>query len=92
MKRYTPLVAQRAISQAELDNALAAQRLRQGRSVDAAQADTEKARLNLSYARITSPVDGLAGKAERKVGDLVGKGEPTLLTTVSVARPHPRHA
>jgi membrane fusion protein (multidrug efflux system) len=86
VKRFTPLVAQRAVSQAELDNALAARDSAKAQLV-AAQADTEKARLNVSYARITSPVDGVAGKAEKKVGDLVGKGDPTLLTTVSVIDP-----
>jgi membrane fusion protein (multidrug efflux system) len=44
-------------------------------------------RLNLSYTKIASPIEGLAGKAEHKVGDLVGKGEPTLLTTVSSIDP-----
>jgi membrane fusion protein, multidrug efflux system len=86
VNRFTPLVAQRAISQAELDNALAARDAAKA-ALEAAQADTETARLNVSYANITSPVDGMAGKAERKVGDLVGKGEPTLLTTVSVLDP-----
>jgi membrane fusion protein (multidrug efflux system) len=86
VKRFKPLVEQRAISQAELDNAQAAYDSAKAQLV-AAQADTEKARLNVSYARITSPVDGVAGKAEKKVGDLVGKGEPTLLTTVSVIDP-----
>jgi len=86
VKRFQPLVAQRAISQAELDNALSARDAGKA-ALDAALADTEKAQLNVGYARITSPVNGVAGKAEKKVGDLVGKGEPTLLTTVSVIDP-----
>jgi membrane fusion protein (multidrug efflux system) len=86
VKRFTPLAAERAISQAELDNAQAAQRAAQA-MVDAARANAEKASLDLGYTRITAPVDGLVGRAERKVGDLVGKGEPTLLTTVSSIDP-----
>jgi membrane fusion protein (multidrug efflux system) len=86
VKRFTPLAAERAISQAELDNAQAAQRAAQA-MVDAARANAEKASLDLSYTRLTAPVAGLAGRAERKVGDLVGKGEPTLLTTVSSIDP-----
>jgi membrane fusion protein (multidrug efflux system) len=86
VKRFTPLAAERAISQAELDNALAAQRSAQAQ-VDAARANVEKASLDLGYTRIPSPVGGLVGRAERKVGDLVGKGEPTLLTTVSSIDP-----
>jgi membrane fusion protein (multidrug efflux system) len=86
VKRFQPLVAQRAISQAELDNALSARDAGKA-ALDAALADTEKAQLDVGYARITSPVNGVAGKAEKKVGDLVGKGEATLLTTVSVVDP-----
>jgi membrane fusion protein (multidrug efflux system) len=86
VNRYTPLAAQKAISKAELDNALAAQRSARG-IVDAAQASVENATLNVGYCRITAPLDGLAGSAQAKVGDLVGKGEPTLLTTVSSINP-----
>ena len=55
--------------------------------LEAARANLEQARLNLSYTRIASPIAGLAGHAERKVGDLVGRGEPTLLTTLSTIDP-----
>jgi membrane fusion protein (multidrug efflux system) len=86
VKRFTPLAAERAVSQAELDNAVSARKTGLAQ-IEAAKANVEKARLNLSYTKITSPIDGLAGKAEHKVGDLVGKGEPTLLTTVSSIDP-----
>jgi membrane fusion protein (multidrug efflux system) len=86
VNRYTPLAAERAISQAELDNAVAAQRSAKAQ-VDAARANADNAQLDLSYTRIASPMAGLSGRAERKVGDLVGKGEPTLLTTVSSIDP-----
>jgi membrane fusion protein (multidrug efflux system) len=86
VSRYTPLAQKRAISQAELDNAIAAQRSARAQ-VAAAQASLEKATLDLGYCRIASPVAGLAGQAQRKVGDLVGKGEPTLLATVSSIDP-----
>jgi len=86
VKRFKPLVEQRAISQAELDNALSSQRAAAAQ-VDASKADLEKADLDLSYCRVTSPITGLTGRAERKPGDLVGKGEPTLLTTVSTLDP-----
>ena len=86
VKRFKPLAEQRAISQAELDNAIAAQRSARA-IVDAAKAAVEKAALDLGYCKVTSPVEGLAGQAQRKVGDLVGKGDPTLLTTVSSIDP-----
>jgi RND family efflux transporter MFP subunit len=86
VSRFRPLAAQKAISQAELDNALAAQRSAQAQ-VDAAGANVEKASLDLGYTRLTSPINGLTGQAQRKVGDLVGKADPTLLTTVSSIDP-----
>ncbi|HTO99179.1 MAG TPA: efflux RND transporter periplasmic adaptor subunit [Myxococcales bacterium] len=84
--RYKPLAAERAISQAELDNAIAAQKASRAQ-VEAAKANVENASLNLGYTRLVAPIAGLAGQAQRKVGDLVGKGEPTLLTTVSSIDP-----
>jgi membrane fusion protein (multidrug efflux system) len=86
VKRFRPLAEKRAVSQAELDNAIAMQRSARAQ-VDAAKANVEKATLDVGYTRIVSPMDGLAGQAQRKVGDLVGKGEPTLLTTVSSIDP-----
>ena len=83
--RYRPLAAERAVSQAELDNAVAANRSAKAQ-VEAAKANLEQARLSLSYARMTSPINGLAGRAEKKVGDFVGK-MPTALTTVSSIDP-----
>jgi membrane fusion protein (multidrug efflux system) len=86
VNRFKPLAEQRAISQAELDNAVASQRSARAQ-VDAARANVEKATLDVGYTRMTAPTDGLAGSAQRKVGDLVGKGEPTLLATVSQIDP-----
>jgi membrane fusion protein (multidrug efflux system) len=86
VNRFKPLAAKRAISQAELDNAVAAQRSARAQ-VEAAKANVEKATLDVGYTRLTSPIVGLAGQAQRKVGDLVGKGDPTLLTTVSSIDP-----
>jgi len=86
VRRFTPLAAEKAVSQAELDNAISA-RKSGAAQVEAGKANVERARLNLSYTRISSPISGVAGKAEHKVGDLVGKGEPTLLTTVSSIDP-----
>ncbi|MFL5373556.1 MAG: efflux RND transporter periplasmic adaptor subunit [Myxococcales bacterium] len=86
VKRYRPLAAEKAISQAELDNAITAQQAAKAQ-VDAAAANAENAALDLGYTRITAPVAGLVGRAQRKVGDLVGKGEATLLTTLSSIDP-----
>jgi membrane fusion protein (multidrug efflux system) len=86
VKRYTPLAAKQAVSQQELDNARAAQDAATSQ-VEAAKATVAKATLDLSYTRITSPIDGLVGITALKPGNLVGRGESTLLTTISQIDP-----
>jgi RND family efflux transporter MFP subunit len=56
-------------------------------SVTAAEAAVAQAELNLSYTKIYSPLDGRVGLASSKIGALVGRGEPTLLATVSLTDP-----
>jgi len=84
--RYTPLAAKQAVSQQELDNARAAEDAAAAQ-VEAGKAAVEKATLDLSYTRITSPIDGLVGATQVKPGNLVGRGESTLLTTISQIDP-----
>jgi membrane fusion protein (multidrug efflux system) len=84
--RYRPLVAQQAVSRQELDNALSAQEAATAQ-VDAAKAALDRATLDLGYTHITSPIDGLVGTTQVKAGNLVGRGESTLLTTVSQVDP-----
>jgi membrane fusion protein, multidrug efflux system len=84
--RYRPLAAQQAVSQQELDNAISAQEAARA-MVDAAKAAVDKATLDLGYTSITSPLDGLVGTTNVKAGNLVGRGESTLLTTVSQIDP-----
>jgi membrane fusion protein, multidrug efflux system len=55
--------------------------------VERARADVEQAALNLSFARVTSPIDGVAGIRAANIGDVVGRHENTLLTTVSQVDP-----
>jgi membrane fusion protein (multidrug efflux system) len=84
--RYTPLVAKQAVSQRELDDARA-ERDAARSQVDAAKAAVEKATLDQGYTRIFSPIAGLAGTTQVKAGNLVGRGENTLLTTISQIDP-----
>jgi membrane fusion protein, multidrug efflux system len=86
VKRYTPLAAIQAVSQQELDNAIAAQQAATA-MVAAARAAVQKATLDLSYTRVLSPVSGLIGTTKVKAGALVGRGENTLLTTISIIDP-----
>jgi len=84
--RYTPLVAKQAVSRQELDDARAAQEAARSQ-VEAASAAVDKATLDLGYTRVTSPINGLVGTTQVKPGNLVGRGESTLLTTVSEIDP-----
>ena len=84
--RYKPLAAQKAVSQQELDNAMSAQEAARFQ-VTAYDAVVAKAKLDLAYTTVTSPVDGLIGTTQRKVGSLVGRGENTLLNTISQVNP-----
>jgi membrane fusion protein (multidrug efflux system) len=84
--RYKPLAAEKAVSQQELDNALSAQEAARFQ-VTAYDALVSKAKLDLAYTTINSPVDGLIGTTQKKVGSLVGRGENTLLNTISQVNP-----
>lgn len=84
--RYTPLAKESAISQQELDDAIQAN-LAAKADVDSAKAALDTALLNLSFTKIISPVDGIAGLAQGQVGDLVGPGTGNVLTTVSTIDP-----
>ena len=84
--RFTPLVAEGAVSRQELDNAIQLQR--SGRAqVQMAQAALEKAKLDLAFTEIRSPTDGIAGVAQAQLGNLVGPGDPNPLTRVSKVDP-----
>ena len=84
--RFTPLAADRAISQQELDNAVSAQRNAQA-AVASALAAVDQAALNLGWTKITSPIQGIVGIAKAQVGDLVnGQTEMTTVSTVDPIR------
>ena len=55
-------------------------------TVQAAAAAVETAELNLSFTRLTSPIDGLAGVAQQQVGALVSPASVPV-TTVSTVDP-----
>ena len=84
VERFTPLAADRAISQQELDNATSAERDARA-AVAAAQAAVEQAALNLGWTKVTSPIEGIVGLALFQVGALVGP--QSVLTTVSTVDP-----
>jgi len=84
VRRYTPLVAQKAVSQAELDKALSAE-LAGKAGVDANQAVLDNAKLNLGWTTVTSPISGIAGVSKVQIGDLMTP--VTIMTTISSVDP-----
>lgn len=84
--RLEPLAEKRAIPQQDLDNARASVDVGKA-SVLSAKARVDSAKLDLGYCDVRSPIDGLIGAKQVSVGELVGKGEPTLLATISTLDP-----
>ncbi len=85
-RRLRPLAERKAVPQQDYDNA-GANLLAAKAAVEAARSQVAEAELNLSYTTIRSPITGLIGKRLVTPGNLVGKGEPTLLDTVSSIDP-----
>lgn len=86
LTRIRPLAAQKAVSQKDLDDAVAAEQSAQA-AVMSAKAAFDKATLDLDFTRITSPIEGIAGIAKAQIGNLVGPGSIEELTTVSTVNP-----
>jgi membrane fusion protein (multidrug efflux system) len=51
------------------------------------QAKVENAKIQLGYTKVYSPIDGVIGRVQVDVGNLVGQGENTLLATISTVDP-----
>ena len=85
LARAEKLLPMQAISLQEVDQLRAA--VRNGEtSIQAAQAELNVAKLNLSFTHITSPIDGRISRAAVTPGNLVSAGEPVLTTIVSMDR------
>jgi len=84
--RLKPLAEKRAIPQQDLDNALASVDVGKA-SVESAQANVESAQIDIGYCDVRAPISGLIGAKMVSVGELVGKGLPTLLATISTLDP-----
>jgi len=83
LRRIKPLAEINAVSQSDLDAALASEEAGQA-SVEAARANLRAAKIQLSYTRIKSPINGIIGKTKAKVGEFVGKDpNPVILNVVS---------
>lgn len=83
LNRIRPLAAENAVSQSDLDGAVAAYEAAQA-SVEASEAHLRASRINLSYTQIKSPITGIIGRTHARVGDFVGRDpNPVILNTVS---------
>jgi membrane fusion protein (multidrug efflux system) len=84
VQRDTPLAAQRAIAQRDLDTDLTNQEAMKSQ-VQAAKANQVNAELNLAWTKVYSPIDGIAGVSNSQIGDLVGTS--TKMVTISQVNP-----
>jgi membrane fusion protein, multidrug efflux system len=84
--RLAPLAEKRAVPQQDLDNAVASVDVGKA-GVLSAQAKVQSAQLDVGYCDLRAPVTGLIGATSVQIGELVGKGEPTLLATISKLDP-----
>jgi RND family efflux transporter MFP subunit len=84
-KRAIDLFNKKVISDQERDTAIAAAGSTRA-NVEADAAAVKQAELNLGYARVTAPINGVVGFANNQVGDLVGPSTGPL-TTVSQIDP-----
>ena len=89
--RDTPLAEAKAIAQSQLDNDIQAQAAAEAAvaaaqaAVAATQAAVEQDQLNLSFTKVTSLVNGIAGIAQGQIGDLASA--TTVLVSVSQVDP-----
>jgi membrane fusion protein, multidrug efflux system len=111
LQRMQPLAREKAVTELELDAAVAAEKSakatvearqanltnleaavkytieRANAEVSAAKARVIQAELELSYCTIKSPISGIIGFIQVDEGNLVGRGDATLLATVSLSNP-----
>jgi membrane fusion protein (multidrug efflux system) len=87
LDRIRPLAEMNAVSQQDLDAAVAQYEAAIG-ATQAAGAQLEQVEIELGYTRIHSPIDGRIGLSEAKVGEFVGRApNPVVLNFVSQTDP-----
>ncbi len=83
LERIRPLAEINAVSKSDLDGAIATHDAAIA-SKAAAEATLRASQIQLGYTKIYSPIDGIIGKTQAKVGDFVGRDpNPVILNTVS---------
>jgi membrane fusion protein (multidrug efflux system) len=83
LDRIRPLAEMDAVSQSDLDGAVAQYEAARG-SLQSAEARVDQAQIRLGYTRIHSPIDGRIGISQARVGEFVGRvPNPVVLNFVS---------
>ena len=84
LARIRPLAENNAVSQSDLDAAVAKNEAAKA-NVEAAKANLRAANILLGYTKIKAPITGIIGKTKAKVGDFVGQSpNPVILNVVSM--------
>lgn len=87
LSRIRPLAEMDAVSQQDLDSAVAQEAAARA-SVRAAEASVDLANIELSYTRIHAPINGLIGLSKARPGEFVGRDpNPVVLNTLSDINP-----
>jgi membrane fusion protein (multidrug efflux system) len=87
LDRIRPLAEMKAVSEQDLDGAVAQEAAARA-SVKASEAAVDLAEIELSYTRIIAPIDGLIGISEARPGEFVGRDpNPVVLNTLSDINP-----
>jgi len=85
-RRIATLTSQKAATEAENEKAIAAMRQAEA-ELGGRKADVARARLNLDYATIRAPIDGIVGAALISEGALVVQNDATNLVTIQQLDP-----
>lgn len=84
--RFGELLADKAVSRQDHDDALAAQKQIEA-DIAAWKAQVESARINLAYTRITAPIGGRIGKSSVTEGAIVTAYQPVALASIQQLDP-----
>ncbi len=84
--RLAALVAERAISQREADDAASNAKAAEAQ-LAAARAQLREAQLQLSYTQVHAPIPGLAQRLQRSEGALLSPADATPITTLVQTHP-----
>jgi len=86
VERYGDLLADKAVSQQDYDDASAAMKQAEA-DIQFWEASVEMARINLGYTRVTAPISGRIGKSNVTDGALVMAYQPIALATIQQLDP-----